>query len=663
MIIKKITMTNFRQYVGTQSIEFSTDREKNVTVIIGKNTYGKTTIVQAFNWCLYGTCDGFKNQDLLNYEVARTMGLYSVQTVGVEIELIHENRLYVIRRSQLVRKTDFDKIKNESPVLKIEYKEENGEMQQESEYGCLSRINKILPQALSGYFFFDGEHISDINNKKDVVAAVRGLMGLDVISAAVDDLNPSKASSVVSKLRGELDVGQDAKSERMKTDLAAQKGKLEFLQKQLKDTEDEIAFFEDRKKELEAKILANADTKNRQEERTRIERDIQFLERTQEALETQLVKEFSKNTYKFFAYPLYQKLLDIIAEAKKDGEGIPEMHSKAIDFILSRGKCICGCDLTENQGAVRHIKYEQSLLPPEHIGTTVRKYKEESQRNSLIFEEFADQIRSTYIRMRENANQLDEKRSYLLELSRLLQGNVDVGKFERDNQENERQLRDRRNKAMSLAVQIGECNNRIKSLETSIEGLVVANKKNEKINKCIAYAVEIYNYFKNSYDEAEKEVKTELQESISKFFAKMYHGKRIIEIDDQYHIRLMIEDEDGSRKLDTSPGLDTVKNFAFVCGLVDLARRKAQGEQNAEDGAVNYSTEPYPIVMDAPFSSADETHISNISKVLPIVAEQVIMIVMRKDWGHASAEMMDKVGMMYEIEKASETSSSLRRVQ
>ena len=90
--------------------------------------------------------------------------------------------------------TDFNKIKNETPVLKIEYKEDNGEMQQLSQYSCLSQLNKILPQALSRYFFFDGEHISDINNKKDVVSAVRGLMGLDVISAAVDDLNPSKIS-------------------------------------------------------------------------------------------------------------------------------------------------------------------------------------------------------------------------------------------------------------------------------------------------------------------------------------------------------------------------------------------------------------------------------------------------------------------------------------
>ena len=31
--------------------------------------------------------------------------------------------------------------------------------------------------------------------------------------------------------------------------------------------------------------------------------------------------------------------------------------------------------------------------------------------------------------------------------------------------------------------------------------------------------------------------------------------------------------------------------------------------------------------MDAPFSNADETHTANISKVLPEIAEQVIMFV------------------------------------
>ena len=55
MLIKKLKLKNFRQYIGEQEIQFSTDREKNVTVLIGVNTSGKTTLVRAFEWILYNT--------------------------------------------------------------------------------------------------------------------------------------------------------------------------------------------------------------------------------------------------------------------------------------------------------------------------------------------------------------------------------------------------------------------------------------------------------------------------------------------------------------------------------------------------------------------------------------------------------------------------------
>lgn len=76
---------------------------------------------------------------------------------------------------------------------------------------------------------------------------------------------------------------------------------------------------------------------------------------------------------------------------------------------------------------------------------------------------------------------------------------------------------------------------------------------------------------------------------------------------------------------------------------------------------IQYSSEPYPIVMDAPFSNADDKHIANISKVLPQVAEQVILVVMNKDWEYAQSNMNNKVGMLYQIEKHSEIKSSIRR--
>lgn len=57
MLIRKLTLHNFRQYIGTQEIEFSTDCDRNVTVLIGVNTSGKTTLVRAFEWILYNKND------------------------------------------------------------------------------------------------------------------------------------------------------------------------------------------------------------------------------------------------------------------------------------------------------------------------------------------------------------------------------------------------------------------------------------------------------------------------------------------------------------------------------------------------------------------------------------------------------------------------------
>jgi len=55
--------------------------------------------------------------------------------------------------------------------------------------------------------------------------------------------------------------------------------------------------------------------------------------------------------------------------------------------------------------------------------------------------------------------------------------------------------------------------------------------------------------------------------------------------------------------------------------------------------------------MDAPFSNVDETHIQNISEILPNSAEQVIIAVMKKDWDQAEKTMNKYVGKSYLISK------------
>lgn len=54
MIIKSITLNNFRIYKGDNKVELSSDGKKNITIISGHNGFGKTTFLMSLVWCLYG---------------------------------------------------------------------------------------------------------------------------------------------------------------------------------------------------------------------------------------------------------------------------------------------------------------------------------------------------------------------------------------------------------------------------------------------------------------------------------------------------------------------------------------------------------------------------------------------------------------------------------
>jgi DNA sulfur modification protein DndD len=54
MRIDKITLSNFRQYEGSNIIDLSTTGDKNIVLIGGKNGYGKTNFLMSIVWCFYG---------------------------------------------------------------------------------------------------------------------------------------------------------------------------------------------------------------------------------------------------------------------------------------------------------------------------------------------------------------------------------------------------------------------------------------------------------------------------------------------------------------------------------------------------------------------------------------------------------------------------------
>lgn len=660
MIIKQIKLTNFRQFMGEHVIEFSTDKEKNVSVILGSNTCGKTTIVGAFIWGLYGVNNLKEPKMLLNSVLAQKL-TFGSQDVSVEITLNHDNKDYIILRTQRFSKSATgDSVRGNTPELKVSYVVESGETIPVNPAECQNVIESILPQALSDYFFFDGERIKSINTKANVKDAVRGLMGLDVYSAGMDHLNPNSGSSVIGKFKKEIDTGKDQEATRRKYQIEEFKANLDGYEKKTPQILDELQHWQTKKDEYDRIIRENEDVKAAQTKRAQLEREVADYEEEIKNSETRFINDINYNASKFFAIPLIKRGFEVLKSAKDEGEGIPNMHASSIEYILKRGKCICGCDLTKNQGAVECIQHEQSLLPPQHIGTEVRMFRKDMENALSTSAMYVDNIKSDYRTWLNSQQKLEYCKKDLKIISDKIIGFEDVEKYERKRQEAVQQLARFEQAKAGNHDAIVRLKALIEANEKEIDKLIVANEKNKKIQRYCDYAQAIYDWFKDFYGRQEKEVKDDLLASINENFSKMYHGSREITMNNDYKITPVLAGD--KSELAKSEGLETVTNFSFIMGLVELARKKAMKIED-EELANQPITEPYPIVMDAPFSNTDIKHIENITARLPEVAEQVIIFVMDKDWNYAKKELEKHLGSKYIIEKVDnqDNHSTLRR--
>ncbi|MCQ2211173.1 MAG: AAA family ATPase [Paludibacteraceae bacterium] len=642
-------MNNFRQYIGDQTVEFSTDPEKNVTVLIGVNTSGKTTIVRAFEWCLYSK-NGFEDQVLLNSEVRQRMNVGDVQETYVAVTFIHDDRTYTIKRSVKYvcneRYKDGEKIvvnlnKKPEETVSLEYLQADGQTKTPIDRSNIAEsMDRVLPKDLSDYFFFGGERISGIANRADLTKAVRGLMRLDVLENASTHLK-----SVVKVFENDIDTTGDINAQRAKDALETYNIRLSELKNELSNYDKEMSYWQQQEIERNAELAKSniEQVKKAKEDRDRIQSALESEKRRLIAKRDEMVRAFNYRPYAFFGLPAIQKSLEFLEKANEKAggvkESIPAMEQDAVDFLIHRGFCICGTRLDQGTIAYQKVMEERRVLPPEHVGDAVRQYKDKSEGYLAGTEDYAGKIEQLFKEYR-----LIKREIVRLENEKEAQGQLIID--DTDAKEIETKRRNAHTKYLeakqdydSCSRKIGECESNITNCEQTIKKYAKSSAKNERTARLIAYSQAVLSWLLETYKGKEEIVRTELEKRVNENFSKMYHGVRSIEIDEKYRVKY------SDITTEESDGLKAVKSFAFIASLVSMAKDKILDDSEIKLGQV------YPLVMDAPFSNVDEIHIDNICKILPMTANQVVMAVMQKDWEYAAKNLQRYVGKSYSIEK------------
>ena len=649
MIINKLEMCDFRQYIGLQEVEFSTASEKNVTVLIGVNTSGKTTIIRAFEWCLYGK-NGFEDTVLLNSEVRENMKVEDVQETWVAVTFTHDEKVYTIKRSQryicVERHVENGKVvvelgKKPQEDIILEYLQKDGQTKSKIDKSNIEEsMNRVLPKDLSDYFFFGGERISGIANRTDLSKAVRGLMRLDVLENAYTHLR-----TVVKEFEGDIDTTGDANAQKAKDSLETYTKRKTELEEELKNYEQQVAYWLEEEKSFDTQLAKSniEQVKELAERRRRAQSVLEGEVKKIERIKREMVNLFNNRTFAYFGLPSIKASLEFLErQNKKDGgvkESIPAMEQDAIDYLIKRGTCICGTPLEPNTMPFMRVMEERRVLPPEHVGDAVRQYKSKSEGYLAGTENYKENIERKFIEYRETKRQIGQLQNELEALSEKVIDDTEARRIENNRKDAHIKYVEAKQDYDTCNRKLGECQSNLENCRKAIEKFANSSKRNQRTARLIAYAQHVYKWLLDTYRDKEEVVRTELQKRVNDNFSKMYHGERAIEIDDKYRVRY------SDITTEESDGLKAVKSFAFIASLVSMAKDKILDEEDMKLGQV------YPVVMDAPFSNVDEIHIDNICKILPRTANQVIMAVMQKDWEYASSNLQSYVGKSYKIEK------------
>ncbi len=676
MKFKTLRMKNFMRYKGINEINFSCDETHNVTVILGDNTVGKTTIAQAFRWCLYGAImaeRGKKESDyqLLNNDALAKLDANKKASVFVEIIAVDSERLYTIHREveymrvypKFIAKESYKTLK--MFISDIDSPDIRREVEPGPNYNKINElINELFPKNLSHYFLFDGERWSDfsINGvRENIKESVHILTGLSAYKSAMYHLKDMGDNSVIKKFRkniqGKGNVYDDYEREQTRLEREVEK-----LQKQIESIDANISLCNKKCDEIELYLEENKDTEQLQTAYKQSQRMLRAQGERYLANYKTFILEYNSCAYRLFAGPLIEASLKMVKSVAGERRDIPHMRQASIDYIIRSGRCICGTPITEGSYALECLLEQRNYLPPADMGSLLGEFEKTANRWKRVDDELPDDA----ARVDESARDYEETIIQLQKMENKMNENIDFA-------EKRAQLRRYKDEVNKAAVKKGEIKGlissyqtRIQSIELQMKNQEIKNAENEKWRNKLGLAEAVYDKLSADFSEREKKIFYELNEEIQANFSRMFNAKdKRIRLSENYEIQMCYKTDIGyQEEKNLSEGEKVARNFAFIVTIMDYSTRK-KNEYNKADSIVEDKdddcNDALPIVLDGPFSKLGEENISLVANVLPKVSEQVIVFMLRKDWAYTGLD--EYVGAEYSIDKNPEESfASIRKV-
>jgi DNA sulfur modification protein DndD len=655
--IRRILLTNFGPFKGEQSIDIP--KESGVSIIYGENMRGKTTLLNAIRYALFGKvisrgATQVALHQIGNWESAKDDGKYGFKVI---LEFEHEGSRYQLTREHRPR-SDV-----KVPQTDIDYQQDCFLNKDGSVLGPDQRdaeIARIMPEAVSRFFLFDGELLQQyeelLRNESEmghnIKEAIERILGVPILTNARTDLG---------------EIANDAQKRESK---AAQKNQQtqslgnhhEALLKQREGLQDETTRLKNELSSLKTTKVSQEDllrksekTKALLDERSRLQEDIKNAE-TRLIEKQDRMRDLLAVAWKGLLTKRIQSIKEILENELQAIRGTYQRSlvvsdiSDKLEKSLASSECTtCGQSLSD-EAKDRLAKVLATMIPNEKMGqmeSEIQKYEmritglkqSEASNNADLIGEVQNAIEDLKIEKATAEDRLGDIKEQTKDLD-------------------ETEVRRLYSEYEKTITEIGILGNGIKMQEESLKSI------NDKISKVEAEMAKysdtdlnkerarkemcekLKSLFGLAVDSYRERLRTKVESDATTLFLKLtsepeYKG---LSINNSYG--LTIVHDDGSQIPVRSAGAEHIVALSLMGALQRNAPLKG------------------PIVMDSPFGRLDNTHTSKVVQALPSMADQVMLLVYESelDPRQARNELKGALRMEYRIARRTSRHSIVENI-
>jgi DNA sulfur modification protein DndD len=612
MILDEIRLQDFRCFYGECKIEFSTDKDRNVTLIYAENGVGKTTLLNALLWCFYGeTTSRFeKKEDILNYDAKKE----GRSLAAVEVLFEHNGSHYIAKR--------FFRGGNASDsgrTFVVARFDRGGQVDISSPD---TFINTVIPRDMAAHFLFDGEHAEVFlgeKNRSSIRGAVRDILGCSLIETAIDDLQAISSqfrkqipSTPATKKIEELNSRMDALGSQIDT----AREEIGRLEKSRQLTEEQIG-------DIDTKLRNTAAAKELQRSRERLTEQMRRVEKRQKEASDEVYKWLGENGRFIVSKKITEETFDFLNDESHRGRIPSPYNEEFVKDVLEAETCICGAHLTPGSEAAKKVAKLLERAANQVMRDRIAKVR---GRLSSLKSERA-KAPNRLVRAKERLAEANEEfasiEAQLGEIHDKLKG-INFGDIAAREERREglrKELSEIDRSIGAFGTGISNAERERAQIDRDINALAQQDNQTAIYAKRRNLCESIKGTLELQLVEEENHARKVLRAGIRKILEATTRKALNLRMSDDYGISLVNSD---GITLPKSSGENQLLGLAFTAALVEFAKIR----ETAQDYKLLPGTIA-PLVLDSPFGQLDESYRHTTAEFIPKMSRQVVLLLSR----------------------------------